>query len=168
MFISNTQQTDQLSYCYWGSVFAQLYTCLSYSFSVKSYLSGICFPLCQPLPCEELDCTSITDLLALWKSDFIKSLILLVIYTVFDECHQSRCVDLIVALICLFTGVVEWKVVTTICSTKRWVMGPAVERWKGKMQSSWVVDESGGFKQGLYTVHKVTRMDRESSLLNVV
>lgn len=114
------------------------------SFSAKSYLTSSCFLLRQPLPCEVLDCSCRTDLLALWKSDFIKSLIPLVIYTVFDESHQSRCADLIAALICLFNGVVEWKVVTTRCSTKRWVIGPAGERWKGKMQNSWDVEESGG------------------------
>lgn len=96
-----------------------------------------------------VDCASLTDLLALWKSDFIKSLIPLVIYTVFDECHRSRCVDLIAALIWLFNGVVEWKVVTARRSTKRWVMGPAGERWKSKMQSSWDVEESGRIKHGL-------------------
>ncbi len=120
-------------------------------------LSSICFLLCQPLPCEVLDCTSLTDLLALWKSDFIKSLIPLVIYTVFDECHRSRCVDLIAALICLFNGVVEWKVVTTRCSTKRWIMSPAGERWKGKMQNSWVVEESGRIKQGLPILYPVDK-----------
>lgn len=139
------------------------------SFSAKPYLSSICFLLCQPLPCEVWDCTSLTDLWALWKSDFIKSLIPLVIYTVFDECHRSRCVDLIAALICLFNGVVEWKVVTTRCSTKRWVMGPAGKRWKGKMQNSRDVEESGGIKQGLPIHCAWERTDRgESWLLNVV
>lgn len=136
------------------------------SFCAMPYLSSICFLLCQPLPCEVLDCASLTDLLALWKSDFIKSLIPLVIYTIFDECHRSRCVDLIAALICLFNGVVEWKVVTTRCSTKRWVMSPAGERWKGKMQNSWAVEESGRIKQGLpilYTVHKRGRRETRAS-----
>ena len=96
----------------------------------------------QPPPRELWDyCSSLTDLWPPWKSDFIKSLIRLVIYTVFDECHRSRCVDLIAALICLFNGVVEWKVVTTRWSSKTWVMGPAGERWKGKMQSSGDVEE---------------------------
>ena len=119
------------------------------------------------LPCELWDWASPPDLLALWKSDFIKSLIRPVIYTVYDECHQSRCVDLMAALICLFNGVVEWKVATARRGTKRWVIGPAGKRWKGKMQNSQGVEERGGIKQGLCSALHGTE-DRSGPSLNKV
>lgn len=97
-------------------------------------------PASASLPRELLRFAATPSPLIYRPSDFIKSLIPLVIYTVFDECHQSRCEDLMAALICLFNGVVERKVVTARCGTKRWVTGPVAERWKGEMQSSQVAE----------------------------
>lgn len=93
-----------------------------------------------PPPARQLFRFAAPSRLIYGPSDFIKSLIPLVIYTVFDERHQSRCGDLTAALICLFNGVVERKVVTARCGTKRWVTGPVGERWKGEMQSSQVAE----------------------------
>lgn len=60
-----------------------------------------------------------SDGLIYGSSDFIKSLIPRLAYSVSDERHQSRWEDLTAALICLFNGVVERKVVTAGCGTKR-------------------------------------------------
>lgn len=63
--------------------------------------------------------TATGDLRSRRKSDFIKSLMAAHGSAAFDERHQSRRVDLMAALICLFNGVVEGKVVATRCATKR-------------------------------------------------
>lgn len=63
--------------------------------------------------------TATGDLRSRRKSDFIKSLMAADPCAVFDERHQSRRADLMAALICLFNGVVEGKVVATRCGTKR-------------------------------------------------
>lgn len=73
--------------------------------------------------CNSLDSmnrwTATGDLRSRRESDFIKSLMAANPRAAFDERHQSRRVDLMAALICLFNGVVEGKVVATRCGTKR-------------------------------------------------
>lgn len=130
-------------------------------FPAKVYFSSFLFPSLSTLTLWSVRFPA--DLLAPCKSDFIKSLTPLVIYTVFDERHWSRCVDLIAALICLFNGVVEWKVVTARRSTKRWVTAPAGERWKGKMQNGLDVRRRAAElnKVFMYTLQERPRMGKD-------